>query len=44
MCKSQKGFSVIEVLVILVVIGALGAAGWYTFQRIHGKASVAQKQ
>jgi len=35
--KQQKGFSIIEVLVVIVVLGLLGAAGWFVFNRMQSK-------
>lgn len=32
MKKNEKGFSAVEVLLVLVVIGLLGGAGWYVWQ------------
>lgn len=52
MKKNQKGFSVIEVLVVIVVVGLLGAVGWLVYDRQSSKsvdkpviqASTTQKQ
>lgn len=37
--KQQKGFSVIEVLVVIVVLGLIGAAGWFVYNRMQDKDS-----
>lgn len=33
MHKDQKGFGVIEILVVIVVVGLIGAAGWVAYDR-----------
>ena len=30
--KNEKGFNVVEILVVLVVVGLIGGAGWYVYQ------------
>lgn len=34
----QKGFSVVEVLIVIVVVGLLGAVGWLAYDRQKDKA------
>jgi len=36
---NQKGFSVVELLIVLVVIGLIGGAGWYVWQSKHKTAN-----
>jgi len=31
MKKNEKGFSVIEILIVIVVVGLIGAAGWFVY-------------
>lgn len=33
MPKNQKGFAVIEVLLVLVIVGLIGGLGWYVYQQ-----------
>jgi cytoskeletal protein RodZ len=33
MNKNQKGFGVIELLIILVILGLIGAGGWYVYHK-----------
>ncbi len=33
--KNQKGFSAVEVLLILIVVGLLGFGGWYVYKSHH---------
>lgn len=33
MKNNQKGFSVVEILIVIVVVGLLGAAGWLVYDR-----------
>ena len=35
MKTNQKGFSVVELLIILVVVGLIGGVGWYVWQSRH---------
>lgn len=37
MKKDQKGFGVIEVLCVLVIVGLIGIAGWFVLERQSGK-------
>lgn len=37
MKANQKGFSVVEILVVVVVVGLLGAAGWLVYDRQKSK-------
>jgi prepilin-type N-terminal cleavage/methylation domain-containing protein len=30
-CKNQDGFGIIELIVVILVVGILGAVGWYVF-------------
>lgn len=36
---NQKGFSAVEILVVIVVIGLLGAVGWLVYDRQNNKSS-----
>jgi prepilin-type N-terminal cleavage/methylation domain-containing protein len=36
---NQKGFSVVEILIVIVVIGLLGAVGWLVYDRQSSKTS-----
>jgi type II secretory pathway pseudopilin PulG len=38
MKTNQKGFSVVEILIIMVVVGLLGAVGWLVYDRQNNKA------
>lgn len=33
MNKNQKGFGVVELLIILVILGLIGAGGWYVYHK-----------
>lgn len=35
MKKNEKGFSVVEILIVLVVVGLIGGTGWYVWQPKH---------
>lgn len=37
MKANQKGFSVVEILIVIVVVGLLGAVGWLVYDRQHSK-------
>lgn len=39
MKANQKGFSVVELLIIIVVVGLLGAVGWLVYDRQKSKTS-----
>ena len=39
MHTNQKGFTVVEILLVIVVIGLIGAVGWMTYDRQKSKAS-----
>jgi prepilin-type N-terminal cleavage/methylation domain-containing protein len=39
MKANQKGFSVVEVLIVIVVVGLLGAVGWFIYDRQKDKTS-----
>jgi len=39
MKRYEKGFSVAEILIIIVVIGLIGAAGWLVYNRQNSKPS-----
>ncbi len=36
---NQKGFSVVEILIIIVVVGLLGVVGWFVYDRQKDKTS-----
>ena len=40
MKKSEKGFSVIETLIVLIVVAFVGATGWMVYKN-HHKAGLA---
>lgn len=40
---NQKGFSVIEVLIVIVVIGLAGATGWLVYNRQNNKSDLEQQ-
>lgn len=42
MNSNQKGFSVVEILIIIVVVGLLGAVGWLVYDRQNSKESKEQ--
>ena len=42
MKTNQKGFSIVEILVIMVVVGFLGAVGWLVYERQKNKTSSQQ--
>ena len=44
MKKNQKGFSVVEMLIVLVVVGLIGVAGWFVFERQNNKTETATQQ
>lgn len=35
--KNEKGFSVVEILIFIVVVGLIGGAGWYVWQKQSNK-------
>lgn len=35
--KNEKGFSVVEILIVIVVVGLIGGAGWYVWQKQNNK-------
>ncbi|MEI6751380.1 MAG: prepilin-type N-terminal cleavage/methylation domain-containing protein [Candidatus Saccharibacteria bacterium] len=37
MKNNQKGFSVVEILIVIVVVGLLGAVGWLVYDRQNNK-------
>lgn len=37
MKANQKGFSVVEILIVIVVVGLLGAVGWMVYDRQNSK-------
>lgn len=39
MKANQKGFSVVEILIVIVVVGLLGAVGWLVYDRQKSKTS-----
>ena len=39
MKSNQKGFSVVEILIVIVVVGLLGAVGWLVYDRQKSKTS-----
>jgi prepilin-type N-terminal cleavage/methylation domain-containing protein len=39
---NQKGFSVVEILVVIVIVGLLGAVGWLVYDRQQNKKSDSQ--
>lgn len=39
MSKDQKGFSVIEILIVVVILGLIGAAAWLVYDRQKNSAS-----
>lgn len=39
MKADQKGFSVVEILIVIVVVGLLGAVGWLVYDRQKNKTS-----
>jgi len=39
---NQKGFSVVEILIVIVVVGLLGAVGWVVYDRQNSKNDSAQ--
>jgi Tfp pilus assembly protein PilV len=43
MDKNQKGFSVVEILIIVVVLGLIGFGGWYVWNRNSTKKSEGTK-
>ncbi len=40
--RNQKGFSVVEILIVIVVIGLLGAVGWLVYDRQKSKDNSTQ--
>jgi prepilin-type N-terminal cleavage/methylation domain-containing protein len=44
MKSNQKGFSVVEILIVIVVVGLLGAVGWLLYDRQQSKSSNASNQ
>ncbi len=42
MKTNQKGFSVVEILIIIVVVGLLGTLGWLVYDSIKSKTSSTQ--
>ncbi|MEX2014493.1 MAG: prepilin-type N-terminal cleavage/methylation domain-containing protein [Candidatus Saccharimonadales bacterium] len=42
MNSNQKGFSVVEILIVIIVIGLLGAVGWLVYDRQKSKTSETQ--
>jgi prepilin-type N-terminal cleavage/methylation domain-containing protein len=38
MRSNQKGFSVVEILIVIAVVGVLGAVGWLVYDRQKNKA------
>lgn len=39
---NQKGFSVVEILIVIVVVGLLGAVGWLVYDRQNSKDNSTQ--
>lgn len=39
MKANEKGFSVVEVLIVIVVVGLVGGAGWYIWQKQNDKSA-----
>jgi type II secretory pathway pseudopilin PulG len=42
MKKNEQGFSVVEILIVIVVVGLIGATGWFVFSRQNKKQSSKQ--
>ncbi len=42
MKANEKGFSVVEILIVVVVVGLLGAVGWLVYDRQKNKVDTAQ--
>lgn len=42
MNKNQKGFSVVEVLVVVIIVGLIGAVGWLVYDRQKEPQDAAQ--
>src|SRR4051794_12776305 len=40
MKANQKGFSIVEILIVIVVVGLVAAAGWLVYDRQKAKASI----
>lgn len=39
--KQQSGFAVIELVIVVVILAAIGFAGWWVYQRQHNKTTTA---
>lgn len=37
--KNQSGFGTVEIILIVIIIGLLGAVGWFVYDRNHNKAT-----
>ena len=44
MKKNEKGFSVVEILIVLVVVSLIGGAGWYVYQNKNKANTQATEQ
>src|SRR5690348_10865777 len=42
MKANQKGFSVVEILIVIIVVALLGAVGWLVYDRQNNKTSATQ--
>ncbi len=42
MKTNQKGFSVVEILIVIVIVGLLGTVGWLVYDRQQSKTSDSQ--
>jgi prepilin-type N-terminal cleavage/methylation domain-containing protein len=41
MKNNQKGFSVVEILIVIVIVGLIGVAGWFVYNRQNDKQAPA---
>jgi hypothetical protein len=44
MKKNQQGFSIVEILVLLLCVGILGLAGWFVWSRSNPPVNVSSSQ
>lgn len=42
--KNQQGFSPVEILIVLVIVGLIGTVGWLVYNRQSGKTAVDTSQ
>jgi prepilin-type N-terminal cleavage/methylation domain-containing protein len=42
--KNHKGFSLVELLIVIVVVGCISAAGWFVFNRKNNQQNVPVNQ